>query len=306
MKVVRSTTCGSSANLGSGFDSFGIALDAIKTYVTVREAEYESNEVHETVNTQFNYDTSTLPGFLADEMCKSVNYGKKYSLDIQSNVPVGRGLGSSGAVSVGVVAAMSKFLGLNLTDEEIITTAMNGEEFACGSRHGDNVTASVKGGFTILHSTNPVITTTVKPKTELKFMIIIPEITEENKTKFNRSLIPERVSFKDSVSNTHFANAFVMGIKTGRRELLSLGMNDSIVEKARAQKYSFLYDIKSICLGHGAIGAVLSGAGPSILTLIDNQTEMSNMKTDLNSYFSSIDLKYDLIYSGVGEGVKVE
>lgn len=290
--------------MGSGFDSFGIALEAIKTYVTIREAE--GYDLNETGSRQFNYDRSTLPGFLADEMCRSANYGKKYSMDIQSNVPVGRGLGSSGAVSVGVVAAMSKFLELNLTEEEIISLAMNGEKFACGSMHGDNVTASVKGGFSILHSTDPIITTTIKPKINMKFMIIIPEIAEENKTKSNRVLIPDKVSFRDCVSNTHFANAFAMGVHTGRRQLLSLGMNDNIVEKARAEKYSFLYDIKSICLSHGAIGSVLSGSGPSILALIDDQTEISSMKQDLNSYFSSAHLKYDLIYSGVGEGVKVE
>lgn len=306
MKIVRSTTCCSSANLGSGFDSFGIALDAFKLLVTVdnRESDYENSE--ENTSSRISYGKDTLPGFLASKMCEEAGYLDQYVIGIESAIPVGKGLGSSGAVSVGVVAAMNKFLGLNLSEEDMISWAMIGEGFACGSRHGDNVTASLLGGFTIIHSSDPVLATSVHPQRKMKFMIIIPEIYEDRKTESNRSLIPDKVTFKDSVANIKFANAFMIGMQSGQRNLLSLGMNDNIVERVRAQKYSFLYDIKSICRRHNSIGTVLSGSGPSILSFIDEDTNRDDIKRDLNSYFTSRHLNYSVIYSDIGEGVKIE
>ncbi len=306
LKTVTSNTFCSSANLGSGFDSFGMCLDAFRVSVIVRETVNVKGKLTESIHLNNRSGTTALPEFLARKMCDLTEFEGSYELEIKSTIPMGKGLGSSGAVSVGVVAAMGRYLGMSLTVNDVISIALNGEEFISGSKHGDNVAASALGGFSILHSTDPVLATKILSPKELKFMIIIPEISEKEKTKNNRIIIPDLVKFDDHVANSMCSNAMILGVQSGNRDLIHMGMNDRIVEKARSMKYPFFYDVKTICSKFGAIGTALSGAGPAILSIIDEETNTKSTEVALQSYFSSINLKHQVIYSGIGEGVKID
>lgn len=251
----------SSANLGPGFDAIGIALDLWNT-VTI-DTEGVDGEI-----TSSGAEAALLEGRenLTIKAMKTLarDQGRRlpsFSLHAETNIPIARGLGSSAAALVAGLVAADHLLDLNLGIEEIFAHAWRIEG------HGDNVGAALYGGAILAVPSVPYATPLL-PERDLGYtaVVFIPEAT--GATWAARAALPNDVPHADAAFNVATASGLAVGLLTGDTTLIAAGMNDRLHEPYRARLFSHLDAMKTVAREHGAIGACLSGAGPTVLALV--------------------------------------
>lgn len=308
MRSVSAVAYSSSANLGPGYDTLGIAHNAYYNRVSVREAADSgfSNRVKLEVSGLPASPYENTAGLAATELLKDLDIAEKFIISIDNGIPTGLGLGSSGASAAAAVEALDNILELNLTMEQKVKYAMLGEAASSGTPHADNVAASLYGGMVLVESLDPVKVRRISIKEDLKFLTIVPEMEIKSKTKTSRELVPNTVSLHDHIQGVRYASALICGLITGDREMVRDGMNDDIVEKAREQLYPFLPEVKKLMLKYDAVGSCLSGAGPSVLAVIDQQTDTDKIIKSTEEVVSHYGYKCKVAMSTVAGGASVE
>ncbi len=190
---------------------------------------------------------------------------------IEKNVPVGVGLGSSGASAAACVRALDSLLELDMSEEELVRVARLGEEAATGNPHADNVAASLLGGFTIVYGRNPAKVMSISPPKNLTAVVVTPQVKlPRKKTKLARSLVPRSVKLQDAILNLGRASALATGFARGNIELIGSGMEDSIAEPYREKLIPGYREVKRAALKAEAAGVAISGAGPSVLAIVNS------------------------------------
>jgi len=251
----------SSANLGPGFDAVGLALDLWNT-VTI-DTDGPAGEV-----TSSGSESALLAGAqnLTVKAMKTLarEVGKPlpgFSLHAETEVPIARGLGSSAAALVAGLVAANHLLDLGLAQEELFQLAWRIEG------HGDNVGAALYGGAILAvpgvqHATR-LWAGGDRPWTAVVF---IPEAT--GATWAARAALPNEVPHADAAHNVATAAGLAVGLLTGDADLIGAGMHDRLHEPYRARLFTHLDAVKDAARSAGAIGACLSGAGPTVLALV--------------------------------------
>lgn len=275
---VEAVAPATSANLGAGFDVFGVALGALfdKVAVDVVRGNKKvqlviSGKSPELVPTKPEENTA---GIVAEALLKVSGRGCGLIINIEKGIRPGSGLGSSAASAAASALAINEALGLGLTSEELIKFASLGEIAAAGVPHADNVSASIMGFFTAIVSNEPFEVIQLPVPDNAKFVIATPEIMLE--TRRARSVLPQHVKLSDAVHNISRAAAFVAGILTNNLTLMGMGMNDLIAEPYRARLIPGFFEVKKRALEAGAIGVAISGSGPSVLALVDASKNLEN------------------------------
>jgi homoserine kinase len=254
----------STSNLGAGFDCFGLAL---KLYLNV-EARIETNSdwpCHVEVmsgETQIARDASNLiyRAMLttADRLNRQL---PPVRLTIHNEIPLGSGLGSSGAAIVAGIALANGICNGELTREDMlqIATAMEG--------HPDNVSASIFGGWTINCAREDKRAMTIRRDwpDEIKIVAVTPYIQLE--TKRARSVLPLSVSHKDAVYNLQRAAFFAAAVELRHFDSIKEAMRDSLHQPYRQNLIPGLKEALAVDDIEGLLGVAISGAGPSALAL---------------------------------------
>lgn len=252
----------SSANLGPGFDALGLALDLwneldIDTDGVPGEIAVEGAD-GALLSDKQNYSLNAM-----DELAQ--RYGKQlpsFSMTIRANVPVARGLGSSAAaLACGLVAANEVCdIGLSMVDLFQHAWQMEG--------HGDNVGAAMFGGAILaVAGMSHAIQLSNGDDLGLMAVTFIPEATSA--TWAARAALPSTVPLPDAAFNVGVASGLTWGLSTGNREAIAAGMRDRLHEPYRARLFPHLTPMTDAARQAGAVGASLSGAGPTILTLVE-------------------------------------
>jgi homoserine kinase len=170
------------------------------------------------------------------------------------------------------VFGLNRVLGLGLSNDQMIRLAADGEVASAGSAHADNVAAGVLGGFTIIQSYDPVRVIRLSPPENLRVAVVMPEFSSgERKTAYARAVLPKLVSMKDMVRNVGYASSMIVGIVTGDLELIGRSMIDAIVEPERAKLIPGYWKVKKNALRAGAAGVAISGAGPTMIAIVDEK-----------------------------------
>ncbi|MBA2776903.1 MAG: homoserine kinase [Chloroflexia bacterium] len=251
----------SSANLGPGFDAIGIALDLWNT-VTI-DTEGPAGQV-----TNTGPEAALLEGvdnltIAAMEMLtRDVKRDlPPFSIVADTHIPVARGLGSSAAALVAGLVAANRLLDLGLTTDQLFKYAWRMEG------HGDNVGAALYGGVVLaVPSVNHATLLWQGEELGLTTVVFVPEAT--GATWAARAALPNDIPHADAVLNVATAAGLAIGLKTADHELIAAGMRDMLHEPYRARLFPHLDALKATARDHGAIGAALSGAGPSVLALV--------------------------------------
>ena len=251
----------SSANLGPGFDALGLALDIWNTItiepggegITVSYVGQDAvgMEGHE------NYSIRAMRQLAND-------HGRElppFHLTAKIEIPVSRGLGSSAAAIVTGLLAADKLLELNLSTNAIFQAASYLEG------HGDNVGASLHGGAILsVPGLGRAIQLTDGETLGLTAVVFVPNVT--GATWVARAELPQHVSLADAAFNIGTASGIAVGLLTGDLEAIGAGMHDRLHEPPRSRLYPHLIPMSEAARSAGAIGACLSGAGPSVLALV--------------------------------------
>ena len=252
----------SSANLGPGFDTIGLALDLwneleIDPAGTPGEIRLEGSEAGP-LNERENLALSAMATLAAA-------YGRElppFALTAWTAVPIARGLGSSAAALVTGLIAADHLLELRLSREELYAVAWRMEG------HGDNAGAALYGGAVLAVPLVPqAVVLCPGDVLGLVAVVFIPEMT--GATWAAREVLPATIPHADAAFNVATVAGLVAGLLTRDRVLIAAGMHDRLHEPYRARLFPHLLPMVEAARAAGAVGACLSGAGPAVLALVD-------------------------------------
>ena len=255
----------STANLGAGFDTLGIALSL---YNEIYLEESDKNEITTIpeVKEFENPDKNLFFKVLAETLKLNGKTDKKFKIKQINNIPIARGLGSSASVIVAGVVAGYKILNKKLTDEEFFKIAYRFEN------HPDNLLPAFKGGFiTALKEENKTYYQKLYFPDELQFVVVIPDL--ELSTEDARKVLPEKISLRDAVFNLQRVALFISSLQNKTFDLLRIAMEDRLHQPYREKLIPNFSKVIENAYKEGALGVSLSGAGSSIVAITDKNFE---------------------------------
>jgi homoserine kinase len=275
----------STANLGPGFDVFGLAVNAFYDEVTLTKTKSGITIVTED-NIPTNPENNTA-GLVVKNMKKKFKINSGVEIKIKKGVPAGFGMGSSAASAAATAVAFDKLFQLKLDGNSLVEYAGSGEKASAGSVHYDNVAASVLGGFVIV-KTNPLQVIRIDPPTNLRMCVAVPKLdVPKKKTKVSRGVIPKKVKLTDSILNLSNASTIVAGFMKKDTELIGNSIKDVIVEPARKHMIPGFDKIKENALKAGALGVTISGAGPSVIAFSKSSADLKKISQAMTRGFAS-------------------
>ncbi len=290
----------STANLGPGFDVFGLAIDAFHDEVTLSKTKSGITIITDD-SIPINPENNTA-GLVVKNMKKKFKIKDGIEIKIKKGVPTGFGMGSSAASAAAAAVAFDKLFGLKLDGNTLVEFAGSGEKASAGSIHYDNVAASVLGGFVIV-KTNPLDVIRIEPPKNLRMCIAVPDIdVPKKKTKVSRGVIPKKIKFTDSILNLSNASAIIAGFMRKDPELIGNSIKDVIVEPARQHMIPGFVKVKQNALKAGAFGVTISGAGPSVIAFSNSSANLKKISLAMSKGFASQKIKSKIIICKPSKG----
>jgi homoserine kinase len=308
-KAVRVEAYCSTANLGAGFDVFGLALNKFADTVQVRTAKTGTVRIN-----AFGPYSRGLPrapnknsaGPPARALLDRSGLNIGVEITIQKNIPPGVGLGSSGATAAACTKAMNHMLQLDLSNDELVRIASLGEAASSGSAHTDNVGASLLGGFVIAYG-NPLRAVSTKPPANLSAVVVSPKTRIlKSKTSLARRLVPQKITVKEAVLNIGRASAITLGFATGDMDLIGSGMEDAIAEPYREALVPGYRAVKKAALAKHASGVAISGAGPSVVAFVDKtRQDPEKIAKAMVREFTRSEVESTFFVTGPADGARI-
>ena len=290
----------STANLGPGFDTFGLAIDAFYDEVTLTKTKKGITIVTDD-NIPTNPENNTA-GLVVKNMKKKLKIKNGVEIQIKKGIPAGFGMGSSAGSAAATAVAFGKLFKIKLNSNQLVEFAGFGEKASAGTIHYDNVAASVLGGFVIV-KTNPLNVISIDPPTNLRMCVAVPKIdVPKKKTKVSRGVIPKKVKLTDAVLNLSNASAIVAGFIKKDPELIGNSIKDVIVEPARQHMIPGYEKVKQNALKAGAYGVTISGAGPSVIAFSKNSFDLKKISTAMAKGFKTANIECQTIVCKPSKG----
>ncbi len=271
MTAVRVRAPASTSNLGGGFDCVGIALDR-RLQVEARLA----SDVTDAVRFTRRGTVGVLAGAPGDDLiyrgfaiaCEAAEreVPRGVVFDVDSSIPVGRGLGSSAAALLAGAAAANALLALGLPEEVI------GKLCADIEGHGDNVGPCLLGGavFATLSGARGLVLAPIAVHPSLRLAFAIPDFAVD--THLARAALPASMGHGDARVAAAASAALVLGLERGDPKLLAAGLEGPLHIPYRRSLVRGYDDVVDAARGAGAIGATLSGSGSAIVAVSDSRS----------------------------------
>jgi homoserine kinase len=241
----------SSANLGPGYDVMAAALDL-----------FLELEVEETAEFSFDpagLDVSTGRDNLIVRAFETLHSADGIAFRLKQTIPLGRGLGSSAAAIVAGLVAADHLYELALSEEELLARGTELEG------HPDNIAAAIFGGFVICDpGDGPPDASRFPPPDGLEGILVIPR-EEDVPTEQARKAIPEEIPLGDALGNIFSAARLTLGLYRGDLSLIAASLKDNIHQGRRRDLYPRSMELVEDAREIGALGATISGAGPTVL-----------------------------------------
>lgn len=271
-----------SANIGPGFDTLGIALNIYNTYI-IEEIE----KGLEILGCEKVYADENNLTYVAMLKCfEKVGYKQKgIKIKIESDVPVSRGLGSSASCIVGGLVAANEIIGNKLTKDELLDIATELEG------HPDNVAPAILGGMVVSVYDEKVYYSKIDIKKGIKFLALVPDF--KLSTKKSRSILPKVIPHSDAVFNVGRVALMVSALHNGEFDLLKVAGEDKLHQEYRGTLIDGYSEILETSNKLGAKGVFLSGAGPTILVAVDENDE--SIKIGLKELLNTLEDDWEIL-----------
>jgi len=265
MKIIVPAT---SANVGPGFDSVGVA---VTKYLEIQVCEErEEWMIEHQLGKWIPRDERNLLLKIALQIDPDLQPRR---LKMVSDIPLARGLGSSSSVIVAGIELANQLGNLKLTDHDKLQLATKIEG------HPDNVAPAIYGNLVIASSVEDQVSAVVAPFPECAFLAYIPNY--ELRTRDSRGVLPKKLSYKEAVAASSIANVAIAALLTG--DMVKAGQaieSDLFHERYRQDLVREFATIKKVAKRNGAYATYLSGAGPTVMVLADPD-KMPKIKAEL-------------------------
>jgi homoserine kinase len=282
-----------SANLGSGFDVFGVALDAPADVVRVERAERTTIEVTGVGSQYIPEDPAkNTAGVVAEELDAPAH------IRIDKGVRPASGLGSSAASAAATAVALNELYERGLSGERLVRVAAEGEAAVSGDAHADNVAPAILGGFTVV-TDERVLHTAV----DLPLVACLPESVVS--TRDARDVIPERVGLDAVTDVVGSAATLVTGMCRDDPELVGAGMDDGVVTPARAELIDGYGAVVEAAREAGAAGVTVSGSGPSVLAVPESAARSREVAAAMVGAFADAGVDARAFQTRTGRGAQL-
>jgi len=274
MKSCTAVAPSSTANLGPGYDVFGLALDPLKDKVQIvkeagRSRRIEIKMLGEQSESVPSEVESNSAGLVVTRMAEVFEIEDDLRVTVVKGVPVGSGMGSSGASAAAAAMAFNRLFDLRMKKSDLVRFAVEGELASAGAKHYDNVSPSLLGGFVIVRTSPELRFIRVSPPRDLVLVVAFPMMdVPRKKTEFARGVLPEQVPLESVVHNVSNASTIVAGVFSGDVEMIAQGVHDLIVEPARKHLIPGYEAVRRRAIDAGALAVTISGAGPSMVSFL--------------------------------------
>jgi len=293
------------ANVSCGFDSMGFAVDDIGDEMTFTKTKEKGVKITNITGADLTYNVDkNAASAVVKKMLLEANANFGIELTIHKGFSPGSGLGSSAASAAGAAFGANQLLGNKYSELELTKFAMFGEEVACGSAIADNVAAAIYGGFVLVRSYQPLEIVKLPVPTELRVVAIHPQI--EVKTKDAREVLPKEIPLKNAIIQWANVGGLVSGLFTNDYTLISNSLVDLVAEPARKNLIPHFDNVKNSALNAGALGAGISGSGPTIFALCKGDEIAKKVYKNINETYQKTGIDFELFISKVNpEGMKI-
>jgi homoserine kinase len=297
------------ANLGPGYDVFGLALAQPSDKVTLTQIP-SGVKIEVTGISAAALPTApekNTAGVVAAHILKEFSLKTGVHIRIEKGIVPGMGLGSSAASAAAAAYGLNHIFSLKLNNNQLIRLAAKGEVASAGSEHADNVSAAICGDFIIIKSYSPLEIVHLKAPVDMEVCVAYPHVAPlANKTEKARAVVPKQVPIEKLVHNVGKAAALASGFATGNVDLIGEAMQDAVVEPARAFLIPGYEQVKENALKAGACGVTISGAGPAMLSIVNKKkADAAKVAAAMKTGFESAGVKATAFATKPGKGTCV-
>ncbi|WP_162128106.1 homoserine kinase [Flavobacterium phycosphaerae] len=292
------------ANLNCGFDVMGLCLETIGDEMVIRKVTEKGIKITKITGADLPMETEkNVAGVAGLAIVNAANPDFGFEIEIHKKIKAGSGIGSSSASAAGAVYGINELLGRPYTKHQLVDFAMKGEVIASGSEHADNVAPCLLGGFTLVRGYNPLDVIRIDSPSEIYAVVLHPHI--EVKTSDSRAVLSPTIALKEAITQWGNLGGLVSGLYTKDYELIGRSLQDVIIEPLRKQLIPSFDLVKNSALDSGALGAGISGAGPSVFALCKGQASAEKVAYAMSSSYLETGIPFDMHVSKVNDqGVK--
>ena len=279
------------ANVAVGFDILGFAIESVGDVVTVSITDNASVRINEILDATGDPASLELPldaernaatvGLVKLREDLRLDFG--FQVGLRKGIALGSGMGGSAASAVGGLVAANSLLETPLPRETLMKYALLGEQAASGASHPDNIAPCLLGGMTLVLSGEPFRYVLLPVPEEILTVIIHPRIRVD--TRRARAILKADVSLADHVRQSASLAGFISGCFTHDVEMIRQSLDDFLIEPQRASLIPGFAEVKAAALQQGALGASISGSGPSVFALVTSDQTAARVRDAMEAAF---------------------
>ena len=288
----RAFAPGSVGNVGVGFDVLGHSIAGIGDVATVRRIEAPTvriSAIRGAVTDLPLEAARNTAGMALIALRESLALPFGFEIEIDKGIPLGSGLGGSAASCVAALVAANALLEAPLSSHALYPHALAGEAVASGGRHGDNVGPMLLGGLVLATADR---LTKVEVPASWHAAVVHPHAVLE--TRRAREALAGAYALKEFVAQSANLAQVLLGCERGDASLVRAGLADVLVEPRRAPLIAGFAAVKQAALDADAMGASISGAGPSVFAWCEDEATAGRAGTAMSAAFAAAGIDSDL------------
>ncbi len=288
------------ANIGVGFDVLGLAIAGSGDTIIA-----EWNDMHEVIIVNIEGDHGKLPydskknvaSIAASALLQQAKVERGVNLWLKKGLPLSSGLGSSAASAVAAVVAVNALMGEPFSREELLAASLEGEAAVSGY-HADNVAPCLFGGITLTNGITPDRIRNLPVPKGLFLAFVTPDV--EVPTSTARAVLPVNVSLKTMVHQTGAVAELIDALYRSDIPAMARAMeSDRVVEPARQHLMPYMLEMRELAKQNGALGLVISGAGPTLCAVCDQESIAKRVSTALREGYAGHNMGSISRYGGI-------
>jgi len=250
-----------SANLGPGFDTLGLAID-LRNEIIIKPSKFLSLSTHgEGAENPKIKKNSLFLSIFNENYKKITNQEENFRFEFHNRIPISRGLGSSSAVIVAAITGAYGAAGKKYKKREILNLALRYE------RHSDNITSAVMGGFNVsCVEGDRVYSKKRRLPNYLRAVVVVPNRTIS--TARSRTILPKMYRKEEAVYSLSRSSYMTALFMSESWDLLRIAAKDKLHQARRMKMIPELFEVQKVALRHGALMSTLSGSGSTFFNLV--------------------------------------
>lgn len=280
------------ANIVCGFDVLGMAINEPYDEVSIKVTGNPGIIIRHKDDYGLPEDPDkNVAGVSLKALINQLKEPVGFEVEIKKNIMPGSGLGSSAASAMGVVAAANYLVGNKFSDQDLIRFAMEGEKLASGIAHADNIAPCLYGGITMINTAHSLDIHSISHP-PLWCTVIHPQI--EVKTADSRKIIRKEIPVKAAIQQWSNIAGLITGFFKSDYQLISQSLEDVIFEPVRSILIPGFNEVKKRSKEAGALGGGISGSGPSIFMLSENEIVAKRVEVAMKEVYDRIGLDFKI------------